>query len=286
MIPVFDQVIKLGGRGLIDSAILETVAAQISELHKRGLKVAVVHGGGPAINEELTRRGIAWSFIDGQRVTTPEMMDVIEMVLCGSMNRKVVRALRAVGVDAVGFSGVDGGTLLCEQLDSRLQLVGAVERVRIDYVTAIMRAGGVPVLAPIGGSESGLVYNINADWAAAKLAGAVRVEKMVFLTDQEGILNGDGKLIPSLSIQELNELIEKGVVQGGMLTKARAVIHALENGVDEVVIRHASLGPGTELPLATTFKSGVPMGTRCYAEYDSLDAKSKDVDRRADTDIG
>ncbi len=239
-----DWVIKLGGRGLIDPATLALVASQIAQLRQLGIKVAVVHGGGPAINEELTRRGISWDFIDGQRVTTPEMMDVIEMVLCGSMNRKVVRALQAAGADAVGFSGVDGGTLQCSQLDERLQQVGMVEVVDPRWIESIVSAGGVPCIAPIGGglNKRDMTYNINADWAAARMAAALKVSTLVFLTDQEGILGADGSVLTTLDEHGLESLITEEVVKGGMLAKTRTILHALRAGVCDVRVLNAKNG--------------------------------------------
>lgn len=237
-----DWVIKLGGRGLIEPATLKLVASQIVRLKEFGLKIAVVHGGGPAINEELTSRGITWSFLNGQRVTTPEMMDVIEMVLCGSMNRKVVHALQAAGIDAVGFSGVDGRTFQCSQLDPELQQVGHIDEVRSKWIEAILGAGGVPVIAPIGGSSEGLAYNINADWAAARLAGALAATKLVFLTDQKGILNAKGEPISEMDETGLESLITDGVVTGGMLTKTNTILHALRSGVENVQVLHAQAG--------------------------------------------
>lgn len=240
--PVVDWVIKLGGRGLIDPSSLDLVAGQIAQLRHLGIKVAIVHGGGPAINDELTRRGISWSFIDGLRVTTPEMMDVIEMVLCGSMNRKVVRALQAAGASAVGISGVDGGTLQCSRADERLQQVGKIEEVDSRWIEAIVEAGGIPVLAPIGYGAAAGAYNINADWAAARVASALNVSTLVFMTDQDGILGTEGDVLPLLDEKALEGLIASGTVTGGMLAKTNTILHALRSGVSDVRVLNAKNG--------------------------------------------
>jgi acetylglutamate kinase len=262
-----DWIIKLGGRGLIDPATLALVADQIAQIRQLGIKVAVVHGGGPAINEELTRRGISWDFIDGQRVTTPEMMDVIEMVLCGSMNRKVVRALEAAGVEAVGFSGVDGGTLQCSQLNERLQQVGSVEFVDSRWLESIVDAGGVPCIAPIGGgvNSRGIAFNINADWAAAQVAAALKGSTLVFLTDQDGILGANDAVIPTLSESGLEALIMGEVVKGGMLTKARAILHALRAGVSDVRVLNAKNGLWAE------------GGTACRLQFSATENHTAEV---------
>lgn len=256
-----DWVVKIGGRGLIDEISLNRVAADLRRIRSLGVRVALVHGGGPAINEELARRGITWTFHEGQRVTSDEMMGVIEMVLRGSMNPKVVRACKAVGVDAIGISGVDGGTFLCSRLDERLGRVGQIDRVQTKWVESIARQGAVPVVAPIGIGHDGRAFNINADWAAAKLATALRAKSLVFLTDQDGILDSEGQLIESLNDAALADLIEGGVVTGGMLAKVRTIRHALGEGICDVRVANANRG-------LATFNG---RGTRCSLRLISSD---------------
>lgn len=238
-------VVKLGGSVLQDESLLASICDDIALMRKVGVAVVLVHGGGPAINKELERRGISWSFVDGLRVTTPEMMEVIEMVLCGSINRKIVRALQAAGMKAVGFSGVDAATLVCRKADERLGLVGAIERVGTQLIEEVLGIEdelgprGVPVIAPIGLGREGSPYNINADWAASRIASALGVTKMLFLTDQDGILDAQGRLLPELDAGELEQLIEDGTVKGGMLAKARTILHALQNKVTDVHVLNA-----------------------------------------------
>jgi acetylglutamate kinase len=237
--------IKLGGAALQDDKLVDSICEDLIRIRAVGVSVIIVHGGGPAINEELTRRGIKWETVDGLRVTTPEMMDVVEMVLCGLVNRRIVRSLNFAGVKSVGFSGVDGGTLICRQADERLQRVGTIEKVNdglINSVLALKNDMGVPtipVIAPIALGRDGRSYNINADWAASRIATELGVTKMLFLTDQDGILDQNGKLIPELDASELEHLIESKVVTGGMLAKAKTVVHALRNHVTDVHIFNA-----------------------------------------------
>lgn len=238
-------VVKLGGSVLEDSGLLESICEDIVLMRKVGVAVVIVHGGGPAINKELERRGIQWSFIEGLRVTTPEMMDVIEMVLCGTVNRRVVRALQAAGLKAVGFSGVDAGTLICKKADERLDRVGTIDRVGTQLIQQVLGMEdelgqrGVPVIAPVGLGRDGGLFNINADWAASRIASALGVTKMLFLTDQDGILDARGQLLPELDAADLEQLIEDGVVKGGMLAKARTILHALQNKVTDVHVLNA-----------------------------------------------
>ena len=236
--------IKLGGAALEDQSLVAALCEDLSLIRGAGVNVVLVHGGGPAINRELERRGITWNFVDGLRVTTPEMMEVIEMVLCGKVNRRIVRTLNQSAVRAIGLSGSDARTLFCKPMRKDLGLVGEVITVRPAAIEAILRTqdegiGTIPVIAPIGIGENGQAYNINADWAAVRIAEALDIDKVLFLTDQEGILGADLKLIQELDAGELEVLIEGGVVNGGMLAKVNTVLHDLKNGVKDVHIFNA-----------------------------------------------
>lgn len=237
--------IKLGGAALQDSNLVASICADLTLIQAVGVSVVLVHGGGPSINKELTEKGIQWEFIDGQRVTTPDMMDVIESVLCGSVNRRIVRALNRSGVRAIGLSGPDGATLLCKRSNNQLQQVGTIDRVDTTYIQAILNTRNengqtaIPVIAPVGLGIKGEAYNINADWAASRVAQAMKIKKVLFLTDQDGILDSQNKLIEELDAGELESLIETGVVKGGMLAKAQTILHALKNGVADVHILNA-----------------------------------------------
>jgi acetylglutamate kinase len=231
--------IKLGGAALQDATIVQSLCQDLQAIRSVGLKVVLVHGGGPAINQELKARGIDWEFIDGQRVTTPAMMEVIEMVLCGLVNRRIVRALNAAGVRAIGMSGSDANLLLCQQASQKLGQVGKIDRVDAQVIHSVLNSDTIPVIAPVGMSVEGEAFNINADWAASRIAQALGINKMLFLTDQDGILNARGTLIQELDAAQLESLVETNVVYGGMLAKAQTILSALGNGVQDVHVLNA-----------------------------------------------
>ena len=252
--PARRVLIKIGGAALEDAKRVSKVCAEVARLRKSGVEVILVHGGGSSINRELERKGITWSFHEGQRITTPEMMETIEGTLGGSVNGALVRALEKAGAPAAGMTGVDGGMLRCVVSDKRLGLVGKVTEVNASLIEAALKAGFVPVIAPIGVGTRGEAYNINADWAAASLASALNVQGLYFMTDQKGVLGADMKLLRKLTPADFDRLIAEGVIKGGMLAKARAVLHALFTGVPEVRVLHAANAPA--------FLSKKP-GTQC-----------------------
>lgn len=251
-------VIKLGGATLQDISVIRSVADDISELGS-SVPMTIVHGGGPAINEELSRRGISWSFHEGQRITTPEMMDGIEAALCGQVTRRIVRELVKRNVPAVGFSGVDARTLVCDRADAKLGEVGVVKFVDTRVIDSLLAQKLFPVMAPVGVDADGCPLNVNADWAAASVAIALRAQRLIFLTDQEGILDSEKKLISRASSQDLQQLIETKVVQGGMLAKTRTILHSLSSGVEAITIASAQR-PRALLSLVR----GEILGTTCF----------------------
>lgn len=231
--------VKLGGAVLQDKDLVNSICRDLKAIRSVGIKLVLVHGGGPAINEELKARGITWEFIDGQRITTPEMMEVVEMVLCGLVNRRIVRALNGNDVRSIGISGTDAGTLLCEQASPKLGQVGKINDVNTQVIHSVLSADTIPVIAPVGVGPEGEAFNINADWAASRIAQALGIKKVLFLTDQDGILDVRGQLIPELDAVQLESLVERGVVYGGMHAKAQTILHALKNGVADVHILNA-----------------------------------------------
>lgn len=237
--------IKLGGAALQDSRLVDSLCEDLALIREVGVSVVLVHGGGPSINQELTTHGITWKFIDGQRVTTPEIMDVVEMVLCGSVNRRIVRTLNQAGVNAVGMSGADANTLQCRPASNELGQVGKIEKVDVTLINSILTAqnqtgsGYIPVIAPVGVGRDGMAFNVNADWAAARIALALGIKKIIYLTDQNGILDAEGQLISELDAGELENLIETSVVKGGMLAKSQTMLHALRHGVKDIHILNA-----------------------------------------------
>ncbi|HEX4923071.1 MAG TPA: acetylglutamate kinase [Bdellovibrionales bacterium] len=244
-------VIKLGGSALGDAATLGELVKTVRGYRRRGYHVAVVHGGGPAINEALKARGIAWTFINGQRQTTPEMIEVIDEVLSKQVNGRVVEALRAGGIPATGLSGADG-ILNCVQANAELMQVGLVESVDTSAIENAWAAGfandetgrtydaPVPVIAPVGVGARGEKYNVNADWAATKIAAALQAERLLFLTDQKGILDRNKKPLRSATPEVIHQMIQDGDISGGMCTKVLAMMSALNHGVEQVRVLHAA----------------------------------------------
>jgi len=233
--------IKLGGASLQDNSVLVKLANCLTQYRTLGYQVLLVHGGGPAINAELTRRNIKWDFVRGQRITTPEMMDVIEMVLSGSINPKIVKFLNARGLFSLGFSGVDGPTLICSQASPELGMVGLVEQVNSRWLEDLLSQASapIPVISPLGTNVKGESFNVNADWAASRIASALKVDQMIFLTDQKGILDARKMPIKDISQLGLEQLVEDEVVTGGMYTKTLTILHALESGVQSVRVMSA-----------------------------------------------
>ncbi len=231
-------VIKLGGSSLQNPETVQQLATLVRGYQKRRYRVVLVHGGGPAINAELTRKNIQWQFINGQRQTTPEMMSVIEDVLANKVNGQLVNDLRQSAVNALGLSGAGAEILLCSQATEELMCVGKVEQVNADGIKEILNqfGGKVPVIAPIGYGTKGERFNINADWAACQVAVALDAKKLIFLTDQDGILDKNKKLVSRANSYMINEMISDGTIFGGMFTKVKAMMTALEAGVKSVSV--------------------------------------------------
>lgn len=235
-------VIKLGGSSLHNKETVKELAALIRGYQKRRYHVVLVHGGGPAINEALAKENISWKFIDGQRQTTPQMMTVIDRVLATEVNGTLVENLKAEKVSAVGISGADSKVLFCSAASKELMLVGKVDEVNPQSIKEILNqfGGKVPVIAPIGLGKDHQKYNINADWAAAQIAVALQAKKLIFLTDQDGILNEQKKLVPLADAVMIDEMISTGIISGGMSTKVKAMLTALNSGISQVRVLHAS----------------------------------------------
>ncbi len=233
-------VIKQGGSSLGDPSTLSELSAIVSGYQQRGYEVVLVHGGGPAINAELVKRGITWKFIDGQRQTTAEMMTVIDQVLGQNVNSQLVNGLQQNGIKSIGLSGAEDRILFCRQLNSELGQVGLVEDVNASVIETALSEGLLPIVAPIGVGEQGMKFNVNADWAAAKIAIALKAEKLIFLTDQDGILGEKKRLIRRATPLHIQQLISEGIISGGMCTKANAMMSALQYGVTQVRVLNAN----------------------------------------------
>jgi acetylglutamate kinase len=231
-------VVKYGGNALAGAASeadgLAEFAADIVLMHSVGMRPVVVHGGGPQIGEMLKKIGKESHFVDGLRVTDAETLDIVRMVLVGKVNREIVAAINVHGPLAVGVSGEDASLLTAKQLSPALEFVGEVTSVNTDVVTRLMSEELIPVIATIGVDDAGQAYNINADTAAAAIAGALGAEKVVYLTDIDGIRRdvADAESVFSrVSLNDVDALITEGVISGGMIPKVQACVDAVRAGV-------------------------------------------------------
>lgn len=227
-------VIKYGGHAMTDASLQASFAADVVMLKQLGVCPVIVHGGGPQIATALKRMGRQSQFIDGRRVTDDETMEVVEMVLGGRVNCEIVELIHQAGGQAVGCTGSDGGLLRVKKklIDGQdLGRVGEVTTVDPSVVREATAAGFIPVIAPIGVDHRGLSYNVNADEAAGALAAALEAEKLMLLTDVEGVLDAKNQLISKLSVEECRQLVADGTIKGGMIPKMECCIHALAGNV-------------------------------------------------------
>lgn len=227
-------VIKYGGHAMTDASLQASFAADVVLLKHIGVRPVIVHGGGPQIAATLERMGRKSTFIEGRRVTDDETMEVVEMVLGGKINREIVELVQQAGGRAVGFTGSDGGLLRVEKkvIDGQdLGRVGEVVNVDPGVVSAAIQADFIPVVAPIGVDVAGKSYNVNADEAAGAISAALNAEKLILLTDIDGVLDARGELVSELSIQECQSLIAEGTIKSGMIPKMECCIAALSGGV-------------------------------------------------------
>jgi acetylglutamate kinase len=234
-------VIKFGGNAMIDAALKGAFARDVVLLKLVGMNPVVVHGGGPQIEQLLSRLGMKGEFVQGMRVTDAQTMDVVEMVLGGQVNKEVVELINQAGGKAVGLTGQDGALIRARKMlvaseinkDERLDIgqVGEIESIDPGVISALEHNGFIPVVAPIATGSDGTTYNINADLVAGKLAEVLRAEKLVVLTNTPGVLDKDGKLLSGLTPRKIDDLVAKGVVSGGMLPKIASVLDAARAGV-------------------------------------------------------
>ena len=232
-------VIKYGGNAMINEQLKEQVMEDIVLLHLVGVEVVLVHGGGPEITETLKRMGKDSVFLNGLRVTDKETADVVQMVLAGKINKSLVNLLQIKGGAAIGLSGLDGHMIKAEMKNKDLGYVGEITDVDVKPIMDLLNNDYIPVVSTIGCDDKGNVYNINADTAAAYIAGKMGAERLITMTDIEGILrdkNDPKSLISCLDIPEAKELFESGVISGGMIPKVQCCIDALEHGVHKVTI--------------------------------------------------
>ena len=231
-------VIKYGGNAMVNEDLKASVIQDVVLLKALGLKPVLCHGGGPGINKMLEQLDIPVKFINGLRYTSAEIMRVVEMVLIGQVNSELVGRVNAQGGQAVGLSGISGNLFRCVQRSEELGLVGDVVKVNAGPVLALLDAGFIPVVAPVGTDGRGTSFNINGDTAASKLAGALKAEKLVVLTDIEGLCNDINArdVISYLNVADVQALKDQGTIAGGMIPKVDCCVQAIEEGVTSVHI--------------------------------------------------
>jgi len=235
-------VIKYGGSAMIDDMIKETVIQDIILMKLVGINPVIVHGGGPDINKALKQMDKQSEFVNGLRVTDRETMEIVEMVLAGKVNKSIVSHIQNQGINAVGISGKDGATLQTEKKlvnGMDVGFVGEVVNVNTKLITTLIEQDFIPVIAPIGIDKEGNSYNINADYAAVAVAGALNAQKLVFLTDVEGVLkdvSDSSSIISRLSIKDVDQYIKNGIISGGMIPKVECCVQGVKKGVKTVHI--------------------------------------------------
>ncbi|HJJ46602.1 MAG TPA: acetylglutamate kinase [Methanocorpusculum sp.] len=252
-------VIKYGGNAMVSEELKELVMIDAVLLWLIGVKVVLVHGGGPEISDLMTKLGKKPEFVDGLRVTDRETVDIAQMVLAGKVNKSLVNFLGMIGGKAMGISGIDGHLIEAKMKDVRLGYVGEITNINIQPVKDILEKGYIPVISTIGCDRDGNIYNINGDTAAAYIAGALQAKRLVMLTDVEGILkekDDPSTLISELSISEAKGLFADGTISGGMVPKVECCIEAISRGVRKVVILDGRVPHAILLELLTDEGSG------------------------------
>ncbi|MBO7344387.1 MAG: acetylglutamate kinase [Clostridia bacterium] len=232
-------VVKYGGNAMINQSLKEQVMQDIVLLWLTGVKVVLVHGGGPEISEMMQKLGKQPTFVDGLRVTDKESVDIVQMVLAGKINKSLVNYIERTGGKAMGISGMDGRLIEAKMKDERLGYVGTITKVNIETVTDLLEKGYIPVISTVGCDKDGNTYNINADTASAFIAGALGAKRLIMMTDISGILqdkDDPNTLIPEITISQAKKLFEEGVISGGMIPKVDCCIEAINKGVQKVII--------------------------------------------------
>ena len=274
-------VIKYGGNAMIDDTLKMQVMEDIVLLWLIGVKIVLVHGGGPEITDLMGKLGKKPEFIDGLRVTDKETVDIVQMVLAGKVNKSLVNLLEMHGGRAIGLSGMDGKLIEATRKDEKLGYVGEVTKIHLDPVTDILEKGYIPVVSTLGCDNDGNVYNINGDTAAAHIAGALGAERLIMMTDIAGILrdkNDPASLIPEISISEAEKLYKEGVISDGMIPKVNCCIEALRRGVRNVVIMDGRVEHSILMELLTDEGAGT-----MFTDKKDLTIKEKDKEYVAGT---
>lgn len=252
-------VVKYGGNAMINEELKQQVMEDITLLWLIGVKVVLVHGGGPEISQTMDRLGKKAEFVNGLRVTDKETVDIVQMVLAGKINKTLVNLIQMKGGHAVGLSGIDGGIIEATMKDEALGFVGEITKIRPQPINDLLEKNYIPVISTVASDRKGNTYNINGDTAAARIAGALNAERLIMMTDIAGILrdkDDPATLIPHVTISEARELYDSGIISGGMIPKVDCCIDALEHGVDNVVIMDGRIPHSILMELLTDEGAG------------------------------
>lgn len=249
-------VIKLGGHAMTDLTAMKSFARDIVLMKQCNVNPIIIHGGGPMINATLAKLNITSSFHEGKRITTEEIMEVVEMVLSGKVNKSIVSALNEQGGKAVGLSGKDSSLIYCEQDTPELGCVGKIMEINPEVLTSFIDSDFIPVVAPIGYGNNSKTYNINGDTVAGALASSLSADRLLLLTDVEGVKSSEGNLIPQLDPMRARKLIKDGVISEGMIPKVNTSLDAIENGVRASVIIDGRVEHSCLLELFTSHGAG------------------------------
>ena len=252
-------VVKYGGNAMVNPQLKEQVMEDIVLLWLIGVKVVLIHGGGPEISETMKRLGKKAEFVDGLRVTDRETVDIVQMVLAGKVNKTLVNLIQMKGGHAVGLSGIDGGIIEAKMKDERLGYVGQITKIRTQPITDLLEKNYIPVISTVASDRQGNTFNINGDTAAAHIAGALGAERLIMMTDIAGILmdrEDPSTLIPYITVEEARKLYDANVISGGMIPKVDCCIEALEHGVNNVVIMDGRIPHSILMELLTDEGAG------------------------------
>ncbi|MEL6517112.1 MAG: acetylglutamate kinase [Pseudomonadota bacterium] len=229
-------VIKFGGHAMVDDTAMDNFARDIALMSQVGVNPVVVHGGGPMINDLLDKLDIKSDFVNGKRVTDAATVEVVEMVLSGQVNKRIVQAINAQGGHAVGLSGKDANLMICDQTDPALGFVGTPAEMNPAFLHSLAATDTIPVIAPIGAGRGGETFNVNGDTAAGAIAASLKADRLLLLTDVAGVKNAEGDVVTELTPDQIRQMIADGTVAGGMIPKTETALAAIEGGVRAVVI--------------------------------------------------
>ncbi len=252
-------VIKYGGNAMVNEQLKQQVMEDIALLWLIGVKVVLVHGGGPEISQTMEKLGKEAVFVDGLRVTDKETVDIVQMVLAGKVNKSLVNLIQMKGGHAVGLSGIDGGIIEAKMKNEALGYVGQITKIRTQPITDLLEKNYIPVISTVASDRQGNTYNINGDTAAAYIAGALEAERLIMMTDIAGILrdkDDPSTLIPHVTVTEAKTLYDQGIVSGGMIPKVDCCIEAIEHGVKHVVIMDGRIPHSILMELLTDEGAG------------------------------